>query len=308
MSGNRTREFQNSGFSNDDKSRKIRLLNRDGTYNIKKQGVAWLSQFSFFHFLINTSWTMFFSSTILYYILINAIFGGAYYVAGLEEIRGIDYDSGVHPYFQLCFFSSHTLTSVGYGNIHPIGMSAQVISFFEGFIGAISFALITGLFFAKISKPHIRINFSENAIISPHNGGKALMFRLVNGMNSILNESQVFVMLSFVDESGKRRFYQLNLEIDKIYMFVISWTVVHPITDDSPFKDIDLGNINSLDGEIVIQLKAFDETYSQEIMARYSYTFDEVIYNATYISMHDLDDEGNAIVNMHDINKYEKHN
>ncbi len=299
------KEFDNSGFGSDPSNFSNRLLNRDGSYNIKRKGVKRSDRFTIFHFLINTSWQHFFGYAILYYILVNFIFAFLYLLAGTHQLTGMDDGTIGQKFLQLFFFSSHTMTTVGYGNIYPIGNAAQIIAFFEAFVGLLSFAGLSGLFYGKISKPMIKIKFSDNAVIAPYKGGKGLMFRMASGMNSNFGETNAQVFLSRVETSGKRTFYGLDLEIDKIYMFVTSWTVVHPITEDSPFHHSTISDLAAYDAEILVHIKAFDETYSHEIMTRHSYKFDEIVDNAKFVNMHGKDEKGHALVEIGKLGDYE---
>jgi inward rectifier potassium channel len=298
-------QLENSGFNSDPSLLSQRLLNKDGSYNIIKEGFSWEDRFTLFHFLINTSWTQFFGYAVLFYISINVLFAFLFMLVGVHQISGIDADTIYGQFFELFFFSATTLTTVGYGNIYPIGFGASIVAFFQAFVGLLSFAALSGLFYGKIAKPKIKIKFSEVAIIAPYRGIKGLMFRLTSGMNTNLGETTAKVVLSRIDSTGKRRFYNLELEMEKIFMFATSWTVVHPINDDSPILGMKEEEMKLQNVELMIHIKTFDETYAQEVLARHSYKFDEIIHNVKFVNIHHQDETGTAILDVENLSEFE---
>lgn len=297
--------FENSGFNSDPSLLSQRLLNKDGSYNIVKEGFRWEDRFTLFHFLINTSWTQFFGYAIIFYISINALFAILFMLVGVDQLSGIHSQTIYGQFLELFFFSATTLTTVGYGNIYPIGLGSSIVAFFQAFIGLLSFAALSGLFYGKIAKPKIKIKFSEVAIIAPYRGIKGLMFRLTSGMNTNLGETSAKVVLSKIDSSGKRRFYNLELEMEKIFMFATSWTVVHPINDDSPILGMSEEDMKLQNVELMIHIKTFDETYAQEVLARHSFTYEEIVHDVKFVNIHHQDDSGTAILDVENLSKYE---
>ncbi len=298
--------FKNSGFGSNPGHFSKRLINKDGSYNVNRSGVNWSDRYTIFHLLVNTSWPKFFLATIIYYTAVNVIFGLLYLFAGYEQVTGVEDGSMFFKFIQLFFFSSQTMTTVGYGHMSPVGLGAEIIAFFEAFVGLLSFALISGLFYAKISKPRIKVKFSRNALISPYREGKALMFRMASGMKANLGEARVRVLLSKVEEDNVRKFYNLKLEMNKIFMFVTSWTVVHPIDDSSPIHGYSDEDLASCDAEILIHLSAYDETHAIEITTRHSYKFNEMVSNAKFAKIHDINQEGAASIAIEKLSEYQK--
>src|ERR1035438_9301601 len=176
------------------------------------------------------------------------------------------------------FFSSHTLTTVGYGNIWPKTVAANFIAAFEGLVGVLGFAVATGLLFGRISRPSARLGFSENALIAPYQDGSSLQFRVVNRRSNSLVEANAQVLLMTVErEDGKpvRRYHQLTLERSSVLFLALTWTVVHPIDEHSPLHDKTAAELAGLQAEIIILIKAYDDTFSQNVISRHSYRHDQ---------------------------------
>jgi inward rectifier potassium channel len=170
------------------------------------------------------------------------------------------------------------------------------------------FAIITGLLYGRFSRASMRLLFSNNALIAPYKDGWGLMFRVVNLRKSTLLEIGASVALTIIIREGdenKRKYFRLNLEIDKIEYFPASWTIVHPLDDKSPFNKLDLNKIDKEDLEIIIQLKAFDDTFSQHVHSRYSYQGKEIIVGAKFKPASRIDEAGDLIIPLDEFHDYE---
>jgi inward rectifier potassium channel len=174
---------------------------------------------------------------------------------------------------------------VGYGYIVPVSLAANVIMTLESIAGLFGLALVTGLVFARFSRPTARIVFSKKAIIAPYQGITALEFRIANQRKNPIIELQAQVLFSrMVHENGRvvRRFYDLPLERKKVTFFPLSWTIVHPIDEDSPFQGMTSEECVASDAEILVLLTGVEETFSQMVHTRSSYKPQELVWNATF--------------------------
>ena len=165
---------------------------------------------------------------------------------------------------------------------------------FEALVGLLSVALVTGVIFARFSRPTTNILFSEHALIAPYRGITAFEFRLTNARSSQIIELAAKVLLArFEDDNGKkiRRFYPLTLEREKVTFFPLSWTIVHPIDDQSPLFGLTHDDLSKANSEFLILLTGIDETFSQTVHTRSSYEADEILWNARFADIYNRDSD-----------------
>jgi inward rectifier potassium channel len=277
-----------------------RAINKDGSFNVHRTGARLRDQ-NLFQLLLNLSWPKFFGVLLAGYALVNVIFGGLYWWIGVEHLRGADLQTPVMALLSAVFFSAQTFTTVGYGGIAPTGIAANVVAALEAMTGVLGFAIATGLFYGRFARPSIRIAFSEQAIVAPFQNGSAVMFRVTNGRRNLLMELEITVLLMLVEKQDgqvKRVYKQLALERDKINFLAISWTVVHPIDEQSPFYGKTTEDLAAQHAELMILLKGFDETFGAHVHTRYSYRWDEIVWGARFLPMFDIDDKGDLILHV----------
>jgi inward rectifier potassium channel len=262
-----------------------RLLNRDGSFNVMRAGLGFLASLSPYHALLTMSWWRFFGLTALFYFGANLLFAAAYMLCGPGSLS-VPESAGIESRFlQAFFFSIHTLATIGYGTISPVGFAANVIVSIESFIGLFGLALCTSLLFARFSRPTARILFSDRAVIAPYREVTAFEFRIANARRNQIIELEAKVLFACFEEvNGRplRRFYPLKLERDRVVFFPLSWTIVHPIDGTSPFYGMSPEDLSKTRGEFLVLLTGFDETFSQTVHARSSYMADEVVWNARF--------------------------
>jgi inward rectifier potassium channel len=303
-------EAVNTGFGNNPAQMGNRLVNRDGSPNVRRTGISVFQNFSWYHTLIRMSWWKFLFITLLSFLLVNLVFAGIYLLIGIEHLNGINAVSGVEAAWQVYFFSIQTFTTVGYGHISPSGFAASAVAAFQAFCGLMSFALATGLLYGRFSRPRAYLRFSENALIVPFKEGTALMFRMAPYIKNQLTEAEVKLNLVMrVQQDGKMitRYYPLKVEIDKINSLVLSWTVVHPINEDSPLYGYTEPEITEAKTELLVFVRAFDETFSNTVVARSSYRYDEWRFGFRFVPMYHTAADGSAtVVEMDKLNMYEE--
>lgn len=287
-----------------------RNMNRDGSYNIQRVGEPRLRPYEWYHDLITMKWTRFIGVVVISYIIANTIFATLYYWLGVEHLSGINADLAEWRKFaEAYFFSSQTLTTLGYGRIAPVGFWTSLIAAVESMLGLIGFALATGLLYGRFSRPNAKILFSTNALIAPYREGRALMFRLVNQRHSQLIEVEIEVTLTINNAAtGQREFHQLNLERNRIALFPLSWTIVHPMDSTSPLFNARVSELLQRDLEVLVLLKAFDDTFSQTIYQRTSYRADEILEGAKFIPMFSRGENGTTTLDFALIDAHEKLN
>jgi inward rectifier potassium channel len=279
----------NTGFGTNSQNYGGRFINKNGNANIQKVGIGFLEGISWYHTMLKIPRWKFFFIIILFYFIVNLFFASIYMLIGVENLRGVTSVSRIDKFGEAFFFSIQTFTTVGYGHISPSGFLASFVAAVEALSGLLSFAIATGLFYGRFSKPNAYIKFSENALIAPYKEGTALMMRLAPHKNTNLTDAEAFVTLGIlIDENGvvSNKFYNLPLEMSKINSLTLSWTLVHPIDEESPLFNLNQSDYKNTIGEILVYIKTFDDMYSSTVAKRTSYTFDEVVYGAKFTSMY----------------------
>lgn len=286
------------GFTQQLTSKLRRSINPDGSFNVHRRGVR---NVDVYKGLINTSWPKFICIVLASFLVTNLVFAGIYLAVGIEHLKGTEMESTPNPYASAFFFSVHTLTTVGYGSVYPDGIATNVVSSLEAMTGLLGFALATGLLYGRFSRPTARILFTKSMVVAPYQDGAALMFRIANLRSNVLMEIEATMMLMTVEDtsaSAKRSYTLLSLERHKIYFLPLTWTVVHPIDDASPLRGKTPADLAKMRAEVLILIKAFDDTFSQTVHARYSYPFDEIVWGAKFPQAFEVDPAGDVVLHL----------
>ncbi|WP_294231922.1 ion channel [uncultured Chryseobacterium sp.] len=298
---------ENSGFGDNASGR---FINKNGLPNVSRKGVNILNRFSWYHTMLDLSTFQFLSYLVIAYILVNIFFAFIYYLIGVEHLTGIDKSNPMNEFIDVFFFSSQTFTTVGYGRISPVGFTASLVATFEAFLGLLTFAIATGLFYGRFSRPRAYLKFSDIAVIAPFKEGSALMFRLAPYKNNALTDADVIVTTAIeVMENGapKSKFYQLKTQLSRINTLALNWTIVHVIDEDSPFNGFSEDDFKNTAIEIIVHIRAFDEVFSNTVVQRTSYVSREIIYGAKFVPMYYPDKQNlSTILDLDKINDYQK--
>jgi inward rectifier potassium channel len=280
-----------------------RTINRDGSFNVHRHGLR-LRDVNFYLKLIDTTWPRFLLIILAVFLTINMMFAGLYLALGIEHLQGAEPE--MSAFVNAFFFSIHTLTTVGYGNIFPRGTWANLVAAVEATTGLMVFAIATGLLYGRFSRPSARILFSGHALIAPYQEGTSLQFRVTNARSNVLMDLEARVLLMTVDNVNgqlKRDYFDLALERRKIYFFPLTWTVVHPIDSASPLYGKTPEDLARTAAEVLILIQGFDDTFSQLVLARYSYRHDEIAWGAKFLPAFHVDPEGDLVVDLNRIDE-----
>jgi inward rectifier potassium channel len=262
-----------------------RLLNRDGSFNVRRLHDGKLDRLFGYHALINMSWPNFFILLSVWYVAMNALFALGYLALGPNALQGW-FDGPL--FWRAFFFSIHTFATVGYGNILPVSFLANALVAVQTLFGLLSLAVATGLVFARFSRPNARVLYSRSALIAPYRDQTSFQFRIVNGRRSQLLNVQALLMHSRferIDGARVRRFYSMELERNFVAVFPANWTVVHPISPQSPIFGWTREQLLDAEAEFLVLINAIDETYSQTVYSRTSYSAHELEWGRKFVMM-----------------------
>jgi inward rectifier potassium channel len=263
---------------------RVQIQIRDGRFHIEGLD-AWHSYWRDpYHLMLTISWPGFLGMIVLAYIAINALFA-LLYLAGGDCIANAQSGSFADTFF----FSVQTLASIGYGAMYPKTPYANVIVTIEAIVGLVGIALMTGLAFARFSRPTARVLFSQVAVIVPHNGVPTLMFRTANLRRNQILEAQmrVYLMRDEVTAEGHafRRVHDLKLLRSQSPSFTLTWTAMHAITESSPLYGMTSESLARTNSTLIISLSGIDTTVTQLVHARHDYAAVEILWNHRFVDI-----------------------
>ena len=234
-----------------------------------------------YHQLLKLSWSQLFVGLLIAYIAANGLFALVYWMqpGSIENARpGSFYDA--------FFFSVQTMATIGYGKMTPATTLAHVLVTLEALVGLLGFAMATGFLFAKFSRPTARVIFSRVAILTVRDGAPSLMFRMANERANQIVEAQISLSLvrreTTAEGEAIRRIYDLKLARARTPVFVLSFTAVHPIGDDSPLKGATRASLVAAEASLVVTLTGIDDTFAQTVHARHAYAADEIVFGGRF--------------------------
>ena len=286
-----------------------RVINRDGSVNVKRTGLPFFRTSDNYHRLITMNWGKFWLLVLGCYILTNVLFALIYVTIGIENLNGADGHTPFEHFMDAFFFSAQTISTVGYGHISPRGMLTNSVAAIESMIGLLAFALATGLLYGRFSRPYARIIYSDDMIVAPYRGGRGLMFRIANYRRNTLVDLAVEVIFSYNNEAdGKqvRQFFPLELERSRVSLLTLTWTIVHPLDDKSPLRDITPEDLKNTKASFAILMSAYDDTFAQTVRSRTSYEYHEVKWGRKFIPAFQNDKDGRVIIDLSTVSNHQE--
>lgn len=271
-----------------------RFLRRDATVNIKRIGLKQRPFADVHHYLLRTSWPRFIALFVASYLTLNAFFALLYLLEG-----GVA-NARAGSFADHFFFSVHTTMTIGYGSMYPNDLVSNLLVTVESMASLLSFAMITGLVFNKFSLPQARVLFSQCAVISNRDGVPSLMFRMANERTAQVVEAELHVVLASSEKTLEgeafRRFYSLELARERSAIFALSWTAIHPIVPSSPLFNQTSEMLASKNSELIVSVVGIDETSSQTIHARHSYSVSEILFGRRMVDILGQNPDGTRFV------------
>lgn len=294
------KENNDTGFGKNADNYGGRFINKDGTFNLRKEGMSYLQRYSIFYDMLTVPLWRLALIMVSFYFMINLLFAGLYLLIGLQQLQGVIATTPWGKFKEAFFFSTETFTTVGYGRVNPVGSAANLVAAVEAMCGFLSFAVATGLMYGRFSRPHAFLIFSEKALISPYKGGSALMFRFAPYKdNHTLTDVQIRVNIGLkvaMDGTAEYRYYDLDLERTKVESLPMNWTVVHPLDAKSPLVGFSWEDMQAADVELYILIRGFDDVYSNFVQQRTSYTYNEIEFNKKFVPMYRESKDGKTTI------------
>lgn len=250
---------------------------------------------------MNMGWGPFLSLFLLLFIVLNIIFASLFCLFPGST-------SGTGSFIENIFFSVHTLSTVGYGNIYPIGMAGNIISSIGIFTGMLSLAIMTGLIFAKFSIPKAQILFSDKLLLTNYNGVPHLMVRIANvRSNKIMNATAGMTLLrkeTSPEGIKLRKMYNLKLVRSETPIFSLSLTIMHPIDSASPLYGISEEEIRDHKFGLTASLTGLDETIGQTVSTSNFYGVEDLVINKQFADILETQPNGDTIINFNKFNDF----
>jgi inward rectifier potassium channel len=263
------------------RSEKKAQLVRLGEREIETLGLSQGFWSDLYHRCMTVYWPAFFGSAAALFVALNAVFGFLYFL-GHEPIANAA-ENGSLAYF---YFSIETLATVGYGDMHPQTDYGHLIATIEIFTGMCFLAVMTGLIFARFSRPRARFVFANNVVIARHEGRKTLMIRVANARHNMISRANARLWIIRVERTREgdqlRRFYELKLDRSDHPIFVLSWMLFHVIDKDSPLQGVTASDLTESDALLVLNVGGVDDSSAQQLYARHVYSWRDIRWQHRY--------------------------
>lgn len=261
-----------------------RVLTRDNRINIVRRGLPKGHRGDWYHSLLVSSWPRLLALMGGTFVTANSVFAFAY-LLGHQSIASAREGSFADAFF----FSVQTMATIGYGSMAPHTLYANVLVCIEAMVGLLGLAMVTGLVFAKFSRPTARVLFSNVAVLTRRDGVPSLMFRMANQRGNQIVDARIHVVLALTETTPEgetlRRLHDLRMTREQNALFALSWTAVHPINAASPFHGATKESLVASEAEIIISLTGIDESFSQTVHARHSWIAEEIIWGARFVDI-----------------------
>jgi inward rectifier potassium channel len=276
--------------SRNERNSKTRVL-RFGSREIVTEGLHLTFWGDISHRCMTASWPAFIGGAVLVFVVFNVIFASFYWI-GNQPIANVPGGA----YIDYLYFSIETLSTAGYGDMHPQTHYGHFIAAVELFTGIFSMSLMTGLIFARFSRPNARLLFAEHPVISIHEGKPTLMLRLANERHNIISNAtaKLWLFKNMVSMEGERlrRFFELPLTQSQNPGLAISWTLYHVIDENSPLYQITAEDLAELKAALAVVVSGYDVVAAQTILGRKAYEHDEIRFGHRYADIIGTSEDG----------------
>lgn len=258
---------------------------------------------------LNATWPRFLGWVVGAMLLLNGVFAVGYRALGPDALAGTDQLGLTDPFLRALSFSVGVFTTTGTDGVHAVGATAHWLVILESIVGLLFIVTTAGLVIARLTRPRMKLLFSESAIIAPYEGGRGLMVRMTNAQRSELTSVRAQLFLIWYEEFDgvrERNFHRLELERETVEFFSLHWTVVHPITASSPLRGVTPEQLAAAQAEIVVSVSGHEETFSTRVTARTSYLYDEVDWDVRFASIFAESPDGATAIDIERLSRVER--
>ncbi len=262
-----------------------------GARQVITRGIAPAVFQDLYHYLMTVSWPRLFAAIGAFFLVFDFLFGCLYHLQ-----PGSVANLSPPGFAGAFFFSVETLATVGYGEMHPYSLYGHIVSMVEVFVGLMMLALVTGLMFARFSRPRARFLFARYAVVRPVDGRRTLMFRAANARQNVVQEASARLRMirDEVTREGLelRRITDLTLVREQHPAFFIGWTIMHVIDESSPLAAESDESLQRSSATFVLSLSGTDETTGHTLMARGNYDAAAILWNKAFRDVLDVNEDG----------------
>jgi inward rectifier potassium channel len=284
------------------KRRRTRLVTI-GDFEVETRGLAPGFWTDLYHRCMSVSWPVFFASAAVIFIILNTAFAGLY-MLGNNPVANVSDELPL----SLFYFSIETLATVGYGDMHPQTNYGHLVATVEIFTGMSFLAVMTGLIFARFSRPKARFVFAKYPVVAKRQGQPMLMIRVANARHNTISQAAARLWLVREERMAEgdvvRRFHELILDRNEHPVFSLSWTLYHAIDETSPLYGIDREELAAADATLVLNVGGVDDSSAQRLSARKVYPQEDIRWQHRYVDIIGESPEGRLLIDytkFHDV-------
>lgn len=278
MKNNENEVAEKLGFEGATFDSKYRLINKNGSSNIKRQGLNAFASYNFYHSLVTMSWFSFFLIILFYFVAVNSLFATIFYFIIGDNVGIVNSQGDYNNWLKMFFLSVQTITA---GQTQTSSWLANTISSILALIGLLTFAVITGVLYGRFAKPTAKLIYSKNILIMPYKGITALSMRAANAKISQLIEIEAKLIISLLINKNshikERVFYNVEIENNKVALLATVLNLIHIIDKDSPIYNFTDEELREHDAEFILMITAIDDTYAQQVNTRTSYKWYDIV-------------------------------
>jgi inward rectifier potassium channel len=276
---------------------------RLGDREIETRGLAAGFWSDLYYRSMTVSWPCFFASAAAIFLLLNGGFALVFFMGERPIANAMP-----GRFLDLLYFSIETLATVGYGDMHPQTDYGHMVATVEIFTGMSFLAVMTGLVFARFSRPRARFLFARHPIVALHEGAPTLMIRVANARHNVISgtTARLWLIRGEYTAEGQffRRYHELNLLRRENPVFALSWTIFHPVDESSPLYETSADDLAEAEALLVLTINGLDDSSAQQLNARQTWSHNQIRWQHRYVDISSNSDDGRLIIDyarFHDV-------